>query len=56
DIAALHLILEEAGAKVTDIHGNQIIYDLSDQSISRNFTAITANLTIHEKICTLINN
>ncbi|MCK5104598.1 MAG: inositol monophosphatase [Cyclobacteriaceae bacterium] len=56
DIAALHLILEEAGAKVTDIHGNQIIYDLSDQSISQNFTAITANPTIHEKICILINN
>ncbi len=54
DIAALHLILEEAGAKVTDIYGNQIIYNLSDQSINQNYSAITANHSIHEKINTLI--
>lgn len=55
DIAAPQLILEEAGAKVTDINGNQISYGLSDQSINQNYTAIAANPSLHEKICALIN-
>jgi len=56
DIAALHLIMEEAGVKVTDIHGNKIEYDLSIQSINRNFSAIAANPSLHEKICELVND
>ena len=56
DIAALHLIMEKAGVRVTDIHGNQIEYDLSDQSINQNFTAIAANPSLHEKICSLIKD
>lgn len=55
DIAAPQLILEEAGAKVTDIDGNQILYGLSDQSINQNFTAIAANPSLHEKISAVIN-
>ena len=56
DIAALHLIMEEADVKVTDIHGNKINYDVSDQSINQNFTAIAANPYLHEKICELIHD
>ncbi len=55
DIAAPQLILEEAGAKVTNIEGNQIIYDLSDHSINQNFSAIAANPSLHEKISAIIN-
>ncbi len=55
DIAATQLILEEAGAVVTDIDGNQIVYDLSDHSINQNFSAIAASPVLHEKIRALIN-
>lgn len=50
DIAAPQLILEEAGAKVSDIHGNDIVYTPSDQSITQNYTAVAANPIIHEKV------
>ncbi len=56
DIAALHLIMKEAGVKVTDIYGNQIEYNLSNQSVNQNYSAIAANPVIHEKISILINN
>lgn len=55
DIAAPQLILEEAGAKVTDIEGNQIAYNLSNQSVDQNFTAIAASPVLHKKILELIH-
>jgi myo-inositol-1(or 4)-monophosphatase len=55
DIAAPQLILEEAGARVTDIRGNQIVYDLSNHSMDQNFSAIAANPQLHQKICAIIN-
>lgn len=56
DIAAPQLILEEAGALVTDINGKAIKYNPSTSSPNENFAAITANPKIHRKIMTLINN
>ena len=56
DIAAPQLILEEAGAKVTDIHGNALNFKHSEKSLTQNFSAIAANPEIHEKICSLIYN
>ena len=56
DIAALDLILEKAGVKVTDIHGNKIKYDLSNQSMNQNYSAIAANPSLHEKICQLVQS
>lgn len=56
DIAATQLILEEAGTKVTDVHGNQIVYDLSNHSMDQNFSAISANPHLHERILDIINN
>lgn len=56
DIAAPQLILEEAGAKVSDIHGNQIVYMPSDQSLTENYTAIAANPEVHEKILKIVNS
>ncbi|MCG8308848.1 MAG: inositol monophosphatase [Cytophagales bacterium] len=54
DIASMHLILEEAGAKVTGIKGNDIEYHPSERSLEQNFTAIAANPAIHGKILDLI--
>lgn len=53
DIAAPQLILEEAGGKVTNIHGEKIIYEPSHSSLSDNFTAIAANSALHEQVLQL---
>lgn len=54
DIAALQLIIEEAGGKVTDIHGQSIVYHPSQTSLSQNYTAISANLVVHSKVRDII--
>ena len=54
DIAAPQLILEEAGAKVTDINGKPIRYNPSDHSDTENFTAIAASPEIHKLIMELV--
>lgn len=56
DIAAPQLILEEAGAKVTDIHGDPIVYHPSDQSTTENYTAVAGNPQIHRKIMSIIKS
>ena len=53
DIAAPQLILEEAGAKVTDIDGNSLVYSPSSGSLEQNFTAVAANPVVHEKLLKL---
>lgn len=55
DIAATQLILQEAGAKVTDIHGNDIAYIPSEASLTQNFTAVAASPAIHKKVMELIH-
>ena len=50
DIAAPQLIIEEAGGKVTDIDGNQMIYSPSEESLDQNFTAIAANKVVHDRV------
>lgn len=56
DIAAPQLILAEAGAKVTDIDGNNIVYNPSPLSLTENYTAIAANPVIHEKVLRIIRS
>jgi len=55
DISSPQLILEEAGAKVTDIQGNRIVYSPSEKSLTENYTAVAANPTIHDKIMDLVH-
>ncbi len=50
DIAATSLILEEAGAKVTDIAGKPIDFRLYENAAEQNFTAIAAPPQIHTQI------
>jgi myo-inositol-1(or 4)-monophosphatase len=54
DIAAPQLIIEEAGGKVTNIHGEKIIYEPSHSSLTDNFTAIAANPAVHEQVLQLV--
>ena len=56
DIASPELILKEAGAKVTDVQGNQIVYTPSAQSASQNYTAVAANPEIHAAVMRLIKD
>lgn len=53
DIAAPQLIIEEAGGKVTNIHGGKIVYEPSHSSLTDNFTAIAANPAVHEQVLQL---
>lgn len=53
DIAAPKLILEEAGAIVTDIHGQDIVFNPTPESLLQNYTAIAGNPAIHAKILQL---
>ena len=55
DIAAPQLILEEAGAKITDIDNEKILFNPSEKSLHENFTAVAANPIIHKKIMKIIN-
>jgi fructose-1,6-bisphosphatase/inositol monophosphatase family enzyme len=54
DIAAPQLMLEEAGAKVTDIDGEGIEYNPSASSLTENYTAIAANSVVHQKVLQII--
>jgi myo-inositol-1(or 4)-monophosphatase len=56
DIAAPQLIIEEAGGKVTDIEGKQIVYYPSEASLDQNFTAMAANLEVHGMTLQLIKD
>jgi myo-inositol-1(or 4)-monophosphatase len=50
DIAAPKLILEEAGAKVTDIAGKSFDFPPTKRSATENYTAIAASPEIHQQI------
>ena len=54
DIAAPQLILEEAGAKVTDINGENIEYNPTPASLTQNYTAIAANHGVHQQVMSII--
>lgn len=56
DVAAPQLIIEEAGGKVTDIDGHKIVYEPSEASTDKNFTAVAASKVIHSTVMKLIYN
>jgi len=55
DIAALQLILEEAGGVVTDLDGNPINYTEAEISLKRSYVA-SANAELHSKILAELKN
>jgi len=56
DIAGPWLIIREAGGVVTDIRGNDIIFDLSAGSFDQNYTIVASGAGIHPSLMQLIKN
>ena len=54
DIAAPALIIEEAGGKVSDIHGNPLNFNLNEKNADQIYTIISSNKPLHPEIVTLI--
>lgn len=54
DIAGPLLLLKEAGAKVTDIDGKEILFNLSCQNYLDNYTIVCAPENIHQQVMPLI--
>jgi myo-inositol-1(or 4)-monophosphatase len=55
DIAGPWLIIREAGGVVTDIHGKDIQFDLSNGTFEKNYTIVASGAGIHSSIMKLIN-
>ncbi len=56
DIAAPGLIIEEAGGKVTDIHGNKFDFSLNETNYDRNFTIVGSNKILHSELIKILND
>jgi len=54
DIAAPWLLFREAGGRVTDIRGKEIVFDLSTGAMDRNYTILASGPGIHEKLAGII--
>ncbi|MDZ7604463.1 MAG: inositol monophosphatase [Cyclobacteriaceae bacterium] len=54
DIAAPLILMEEAGVRVTDIHGKRIDLSPSDRILNTNYPSIAANPVVHAKVMGLI--
>jgi myo-inositol-1(or 4)-monophosphatase len=50
DISGLGLIIREAGGMMTDIYGNEIIYQIGDDLLTRNFPVIAGSFDIVESL------
>jgi len=50
DIAAAWLIIREGGGTVTDIHGQEIEFDLSAGAVNDNYTILASGAGLHESI------
>jgi myo-inositol-1(or 4)-monophosphatase len=54
DVAGPELIVEEAGGIVTDVSGLKNDYTISENILTRNFSFVGANSTLHPQILNLI--
>jgi myo-inositol-1(or 4)-monophosphatase len=55
DIAAPWLIIREAGGMVTDVEGNEIVFDLSTHGFERNYTIIASGAGLHTQILNILS-
>jgi myo-inositol-1(or 4)-monophosphatase len=54
DIAALHLIIQEAGGKMTDLSGNDIIFELNPENYLKNYQVVAASNLLHDKVIDIL--
>lgn len=50
DIAAAHLIISEAGGRVSDIHGQEISYATGAEDLNRNYTIMATTPSLYEPL------
>jgi myo-inositol-1(or 4)-monophosphatase len=50
DIASAWLLIQEGGGTVTDIHGREIIFDLSAKAVNNNYTIIASGTGLHQAL------
>jgi myo-inositol-1(or 4)-monophosphatase len=55
DIAPICLIIEEAGGKLTDLHGNRIRFHLHRDALQENYEVLGASKVLHPKLFKLLN-
>lgn len=56
DIAGPGLLVEEAGGKVSDLHGMPLDFSLNKENYGRNFEVIFSNNKLHNSIVSLVND
>jgi len=56
DIAALYLIIHEAGGKMTDLSGKEIEFELNLENYLKNYQVVAAGTYLHEPIIKIINH
>jgi myo-inositol-1(or 4)-monophosphatase len=54
DIAPLALMLPEAGGRLTDLQGSEIVFRLDAEPFDRNYTILGASPTLHPQLLALI--
>jgi myo-inositol-1(or 4)-monophosphatase len=54
DIAAIGLIIIEAGGKMTDIYGNDICYNITNELLTKNFPVIAGSREIVESLTKIL--
>jgi myo-inositol-1(or 4)-monophosphatase len=56
DIAGPSLIIHEAGGSVCDIHKNELDFDVSPASFSRNYSIVASAASVNAELLSLIDN
>jgi myo-inositol-1(or 4)-monophosphatase len=54
DIAALHLILHEAGGRMTDLEGNEIKFELNIKNYLQNYQVVASGNRLHQPLVKII--
>jgi myo-inositol-1(or 4)-monophosphatase len=54
DIAALHLIIQEAGGKMTDLAGKEIKFEMNIENYLKNYQVVAAAGNLHEQAIQII--
>jgi myo-inositol-1(or 4)-monophosphatase len=55
DIAALHLILNEAGGKMTDLKGNDVIFELKLENYLKTYQVVASGSPLHEQVINILS-